>query len=226
MCGIAGSYNTSMFEVLMEANSTRGDFASGIVQLKKKTGHETYKREGLVDFNKDLILDPLKKYYIGHAQAPTSGQRSWQYDTSHPFFSLDWCIMHNGVLTNDEFIRKEQLSWDENPVDTSLIVNLLQEYTSKTSTLKVDEQRKVIKKVLEQLEGTFGLVMVYLPTNAMYLARQGSVLHIDKKGNFSSVKGKTFRLIPEGSIYKIGRSSWERVGGFKTNSPFLFEDHE
>jgi glucosamine--fructose-6-phosphate aminotransferase (isomerizing) len=211
-----------MFEVLMEANAARGDFASGVVQIKKRKGHETFKKEGLIDFDKDLVLDPLSKYYIGHVQAPTSGERGWGYDTSHPFFSLNWAIMHNGVLSNETEIRQKHLPYDENPVDSSLIVNMLEEFTPDAGRVLASGQVDVIKRSLEVLEGTFALVMLYLPTNSLYLARQGSVLHIDKKGNFSSIKGKTFRKIPEGTIYKLSRSKWERVGKFKTNSPYLF----
>lgn len=221
MCGIAGSYDTSMFEVLMEANAARGDFASGVLQVKKKHGHETFKKEGLIDFDSDLILNPLCKYFLGHVQAPTSGERGWGYDTSHPFFSLNWSIIHNGVLTNEESLRK-MMSWDENPVDTSLIVNLLEEFTPDSGTLKVADQLDVVCRTLQGLEGTFALAMVYLPTNNIYLARQGSILHIDEKGNFSTVKGNTFELIPEGKIYKLNRSRWVEAGEFKGKSPFIF----
>ena len=221
MCGIAGSFNASMFEVLMTANTERGDYGGGVLQLKDKHGHETYKKRGIIDFDKDLQLDDAK-YYIGHVQAPTSGERQWSYDTSHPFFSLNWAIVHNGVLTNEKQLREKELSWDENPVDTSLIVNLLEKHTECAGTLKPKDQYDVICRTLSKLEGTFALAIVYLPTNATYIVRQGSVLHFDNKGNFSTIPGITFSVVPEGVVFKLRGNKWVEVGPFKSNSPFLF----
>jgi len=222
MCGIAGSLNSSMFEVLMIANTERGDYAASVLQLKKKFGHETYKKRGKINFDKDLILDDAAKYYIGHVQAPTSGERQWSYDTSHPFFSLNWAIVHNGVLTNEEDLRVKELPWDENPVDSSLIVNLLEKYTEKEGILKNDEQYNIICKALSKLEGTFALAILYLPTNTLYIVRQGSVLHFDDKGNFSTIPGKTFEVVPEGVVFRLKGKKWIEVGPFISNSPFVF----
>jgi len=222
MCGIVGSPNISMFEVMMEANVERGDFSTGVLQLKKRTGHETFKKEGLINFDQDLILDSSKRYYIGHVQAPTSGERGWGYETSHPFFTLDWAIVHNGVLTNDVKIRKNELPHCENPVDSSLIAEILQKNTPGKGTMNLEQQYGIICNALKMLEGTFALAIVYLPTNTIHIVRQGSILHIDQKGNFSTIKGKTFDLVPEGIVYRLNRSKWQEVGPFETKSPFVF----
>lgn len=222
MCGIAGSFNASMFEVLMQANTERGDFSAGVLQIKKKHGHETYKKEGTIDFDKDLILNPESKYYIGHVQAPTSGERDWGYETSHPFFSLNWAIIHNGVLTNEDQLREKEIPWDENPVDSSLIVNLLEKSTTKEGTLSLQEQYNVICEALQKLEGTFALAILYLPSNTLYIVCQGSVLHFDNKGNFSTVPGKTFDPVPEGKVFRLKRKQWVEVGDFTGKSPFVF----
>ena len=222
MCGIAGSSRESMFEILMQANSDKGKFANGIVQLYKKHGHITFKKKHLIDFDKDPILDPKCKYYIGHNQAPTSGKRTFEYDTCHPFFSLNWAIVHNGVLTNEESLRKKVLTNSENEIDSSLIVDLLEKFTATEGTLNVEGQCDVIKQALKKLRGSFALAIVYLPTNAIYIVRQGSVLHYDKKGSFSTVKGDTFELVPEGIVFRLVRNRWTEVGKFRTKSPFVF----
>ena len=51
------------------------------------------------------IEDKKNQYYLGHVQAPTSSQRKWHYDTSHPFETMSWMVFHNGVITNEEAIR-------------------------------------------------------------------------------------------------------------------------
>jgi hypothetical protein len=125
------------------------------------------------------------------------------------------------VLTNEEKLRKK-VPWDENPVDSSLIVSLLQQTTPEKGTMNLTDQYGIICDVLKQLKGSFALAIVYLPTNTIHIVRQGSVLHFDEKGNFSTIKGKTFDLVPEGIVYRLNRSKWEEEGPFKTNSPFVF----
>ena len=220
MCGIAGSFRESMFEVLMEANSTRGNFSQGILQLKHKRGHATTKKRGGINFDTIKYVQDLK-YLIGHCQAPTSSKRTWGYDTSHPFQSGDWTVVHNGVLTNDIELRKMIEGGNDNPVDTSSIAMLLNQNSKKFSTMKPAERVEVISETLGVLRGTFALAMVYLPKRAVYIARQGSILHYDSKGNFSTIKGDTFNEVNEGDIMHLVKKTWTTVGKFKSTSPFV-----
>ena len=185
----------------------------------------TLKQKGTIDFDSDSLSDKLFHqyidYYIGHVQAPTSAQREWLYDTSHPFESLSWSVVHNGVLTNYENIRAQYIDWDVNPVDTAVIPNLLQHFTEQCR----DEcpAPEIIKQTLELLEGTFALCMVDTDCNDVYLARQGSILHYNDKGDFSTLGGEGFKLLPEGVILMLkDNKEWVEVNKFNTKSPFLF----
>lgn len=220
MCAILGTSNLNKFEVLYEANLPRGNFATGIQCLYGANEQQTLKKEGTVDFNQ-IKLDESCSYYTGHVQAPTSAKRSWAYETSHPFESLSWSVMHNGVLTNHEMIKDRYVPWVVNPVDTAVIPALLQYYTEKCH----DEcpGYDIISEVLGLLEGTFAVCIVDTDSNDVYVARQGSILHINDIGEFSTLKGKGFELVPEGDIFMLkDRKAWEQVGTFKTQSPFLF----
>ena len=108
MCAIFGSPHATMVEILYDANKERGNFASSIVQLTEYEQH-VIKKEGDIDFEKTK-LDKKNNYYLGHVQAPTSAQRKWHYDTSHPFETMSWMVFHNGVITNEESIRNRHLS--------------------------------------------------------------------------------------------------------------------
>ncbi|MGA1048814.1 MAG: hypothetical protein ACO3UU_12465, partial [Minisyncoccia bacterium] len=82
---------------------------------------------------------------------------------------------------------------------------------------------EIIKKVLSQLKGTFALCIIDTDCNDVYLARQGSILHYNDKGDFSTLEGKGFKLVPEGVILMLkDYCRWEEVDSFKVNSPFLF----
>ena len=220
MCAIVGSSSASKFEILYEVNLPRGNFASGVVLLHDYSTQEIMKQEGSFDFNKDPIFNGAN-YYFGHVQAPTSANREWSKDTSHPFIGINWMVMHNGVLTNDKKLKK-MVPWDENPVDTSRILQLLQAHCNDSVVSKPKDQINIISSVLSLLEGSYAVCIVNRDTNNLYIARQGSVLHYNKKGDFSTLKGKDFIMLEEGVILKKTPKTWRKAGTFETNSPFIF----
>ena len=220
MCAIIGSNNVSKFEVLYEGNLPRGNFASGVICLYNGNEQQTIKKQGTLDFN-EIELDDRCNYYIGHVQAPTSAARHWSYDTSHPFESLSWSVVHNGVLTNWQELVREFADWDVNPVDTAVIPNLLQQFTEecRSECLAVS----TVKRVLGRLEGTFALCVVDTDCNEVYIARQGSILHYNDSGDISSLEGEGFKLLPEGVIMVLKDfKKWEIADYFEIKSPFLF----
>lgn len=221
MCAIIGSNNTSKFEVLYQANLPRGNFSSGIVGLNGVNEQMTLKKKGTINFDKIQISNLSNRYYMGHVQAPTSAKREWSYDTSHPFESLSWSVMHNGVLTNYKEIRAKHLDWDVNPVDTAVIPNLLQYFTEECEGECPGHE--IIKKALSMLQGTFALCIIDTDCNDVYLARQGSILHYNDLGDFSTLPGEGFKVVPEGVILMLkDYTSWEVVNHFEVSSPFLF----
>jgi glucosamine 6-phosphate synthetase-like amidotransferase/phosphosugar isomerase protein len=221
MCAIFGSPDTTMVEILYQANKERGNFASSIVQLTEYEQH-VLKKEGDIDFEQ-IELDKKNQYYLGHVQAPTSSQRKWHYDTSHPFETMSWMVFHNGVITNEEAIRNKNLSHILNPVDTALIVNLIQLYMERDKSKKPNPI-KYIKKALEDLDGSFAVSIVDCDTNELYLARVGSALHYNNDGCFSTIPGNNYNEVPEGVILRLNRKTnrFNKVGTFKHTSPFLF----
>ena len=83
---------------------------------------------------------------------------------------------------------------------------------------------KVIKQVLEMLEGSFALSIVNCETNDVYIARVGSLLHYNNKGSYTTMPGTDYRMLPEGVIMKLNKRTkrWNKAGIFKTKSPFMF----
>lgn len=221
MCAIFGSFSKTMFEVLHEANKERGNFASSIVAIGID---DVYigKYEGSPDLNKIDYSDDCV-YLTGHVQAPTSALRDWSYDTSHPFESLSWSVSHNGVLTNAHDLRDRFVDFVENEVDTAVIVNMLQLHTELPSNGRPDPVN-IIKKVLNQLEGTYALSIIDTDTGELYIARCGSILHYDNKGNYSTNPGTGYKELPEGVIMRLNKRTkkWNKVEVFDASSPFLF----
>tara|TARA_R110000744_G_scaffold2303_1_gene9408 strand:+ start:2095 stop:2769 length:675 start_codon:yes stop_codon:yes gene_type:complete len=223
MCAIFGSFDTSMFEVLYAANKKRGNFASSVVSLSPDDQY-IRKKKGNINFDK-YTYEPSSNYYSGHVQAPTSANREWHSDTSHPFESLTWLVSHNGVLTNHKKLRRKYCRFIENNVDTAVIVNALEYYTQKAlSDKKRASPEKIIKSVLELLAGTFALSIIFCNTNEMFIARSGSILHYNNKGDYSTMGGVGFKELPEGVIMKLNNKTkrWNKVSTFKSDSPFTF----
>ena len=192
MCAIFGSFDKTMFEILYEANKQRGNFASSVVCVADDDEYIA-KQEGSIDFDK--------------------------FNTSHPFESMSWLVSHNGVLTNDKKLRRKHTRFLENPVDTAVIVELLEKF-SQVNKKSVN----TIKQVLSMLEGSYALSMMHCNTNDIYIARVGSLLHYNNKGNYSTMPGSGYKLLPEGIIMKLNKKTkrWNKAGTFESKSPFTF----
>ena len=210
-----------MLEVLYTANQSRGTFASSFVQLTYDDQF-VFKKEGEIDFNK-VKGSKQCRYNCGHVQAPTSAMRQWSYETSHPFDTMSWMVFHNGVITNENYIRKKYLPFIENPVDTSLIANLIQKFMEDDRS-KNSNPVKYIRKALEELKGSFALSIVDCDNNDVYIARVGSILHYNNKGCYSTIPGKGFTELKEGEIRRLSKKTlrFNKIGEFKHESPFLF----
>ena len=221
MCAIFGTPSESMLEVLYEANKERGSVASSCVQLTYDDQY-IFKKEGEIDFN-EVNLSKRAKYYLGHVQAPTSAQRKWTYETSHPFDTMSFMVFHNGVLTNEDALRNRYFPYIENPVDTSLIVNLIQKFMEEDRG-KGNNPVRYIRQALEECQGSFAVSIVDCDTNELYIARVGSILHYNRSGCFSTIPGKDYTQLKEGTIMRLNKKTnrFNKVGTFKHESPFMF----
>jgi glucosamine 6-phosphate synthetase-like amidotransferase/phosphosugar isomerase protein len=187
------------------------------VTLHENNTQSTHKQQGSIEFPCKHI-DSTSNYYIGHVQAPTSLQRKWETYTSHPFRTRNWSVFHNGVLTNFDSLKEKYIPNSINPVDTSVIPGILEFYT----LCGTDEQKAIID-TLNELRGTFGLCIINHLSNSVYLARQGSILHYNECGEFSTMEAKGFTPLNEGEILILSNyKQLNKVDTFKTTSPFLF----
>ena len=84
--------------------------------------------------------------------------------------------------------------------------------------------KKIIKKTLEQLSGTYALSIIFCDTNEVFLARSGSLLHYNNNGDYSTLGGEGLKEVPEGVIVRLNNKTrrWNKVCEFKHDSPFSF----
>jgi len=74
------------------------------------------------------------------------------------------------------------------------------------------------------LEGSFALSIVNCETNDVFIARVGSVLHYNNRGNYTTMPGAGYKVLPEGVIMKLNKKTkrWNKAGTFEVKSPFTF----
>ena len=221
MCGIYCSNDLTSFEVLQEANKKRGNFSTGIFYCYNKANYNVIKEKDTINWNKTKIPNEKGHLYLGHNQAPTETGREWDEVTSHPFWVGDWIVAHNGVLTNYEELIDEYIPMHDNPVDSSIIPALLDEFEYTHGPCE-DAETEVqnILYTIEKLKGTFALWIVNIKTMNIYIARQGSTLFY-KDANISSIKGQGYKEVLQGVLYNYSYEGLTELDGFVYDSPFL-----
>ena len=80
-----------------------------------------------------------------------------------------------------------------------------------------------VTRVLNMLEGTFGVWIYNKITKRIYLARSGSTLFVklDGTGSFSSMQIDGFSELCENVIYELAEGGITQVGEFEGKSPFF-----
>lgn len=214
MCGIFGSTNKERFETLYNLNRERGDFAFGCLFLTQNRDVQLCEAQpGVVDI--DNFLKDNYFYLLGHTQAPTSSERNFNRDTSHPFIDGNWIVAHNGVLSNFEILKQKYLPEHSNSVDSSIIPSLL-------NFLEDKDELTTVRNVCEILEGTYSLWIFNTQSKNIYLVRCGSTLY----GNllqceFSSYPDVGLDELENNTIFLVTQEGLTKVSTFNGNSPFF-----
>ena len=223
MCGIFGSTNFTNYEVLYDLNKQRGNFSYGCLFIQEETGGMyVTKQEGDLDLKSlDIGIDDHYDIFLGHTQAPTSSERDFKPQTSHPFECGNWVVAHNGILSNFESLRSLHARDSTCNVDSSIIPILLDRI--KTPKIKNPSEIDVISEVLKLLEGTFGVWIYNKISKRIYLARSGSTLFakLDGSGSFSSMSVPRFSELCENVIYELSKTGITQIGTFEGSSPFF-----
>lgn len=223
MCGIYLSSSLPMFEILETVNKQRGNFSTGIFHAYRSANYDIKKYEGGINWDKVKLPhgDIGDFIYLGHNQAPTSSAREWNEHTSHPFTSGDWIVAHNGIITNYNELIDEYIPCHSNPVDSSIIPTLLDEFEYNHGPCEDSESEiQNILYAIEKLKGTFAVWIVNIKTMNVYIARQGSTLFY-KDDNVSSIKGNGYEEVKEGILYGYTSEGIVELDNFIYDSPFL-----
>ena len=130
MCGIFGVISTLIVDKkklsqLVKHSQQRGSDSSGLIYLND--GKYTVNR---ADYNIEKLLNNVKPYesnvVIGHSRLITNGQGDNQ-----PVIRGQICVIHNGIIVNEDEIWTTLSSKRQLQIDSEVIVAIAEEFLSK-----------------------------------------------------------------------------------------------
>lgn len=138
-------------------NDAFGVFCEGITHKKG----DKFEKPGKSEFRR-LVLEQPASFFVGHNRLKTQGDAS-NNDNNHPFEDDNWKVVHNGMITNDTFLKGlYKLNYKEE-TDSAIILALLGHFTKEG-----DKPLTAVKKTAERLYGSFSVVCYNKTNNNIY----------------------------------------------------------
>ena len=236
MCGITFIYsikNTNALEHIfnsLELIQNRGYDSMGICYMNSNTNkHDILKKASTskkdcfellktIYQKKTIESNLFSKFALGHTRWATHGGKT-DYN-AHPHFSQngDIILVHNGIINNFLTIKEFLLTKDYkfySDTDSEVIANLIEYYTLSNN----NNFEEALKKSLQELEGTWALVIVYTKIpDTYYITRKGSPLLLGYNSNYilcssetNGFVGLVYDYIPLGdnNIVKINANNYK-----------------
>jgi len=99
-------------------------------------------------------------FIVGHNRLTTTGTEDKNYN-NHPFELNDFIMVHNGIISNDEDLRKKFKIKSKIETDSYVILWLINHFFNKSKRKnRVKKMKEAIKKTTKKIEGSYS-VFVY-----------------------------------------------------------------
>jgi len=177
MCGIVGyTGQQSAYPILLDALERleyRGYDSCGVA-ISTSTGVALSKQIGFVENLK--TMPPIKEGVsgIGHTRWATVGRPTEENAHPHVDCNCQIAIVHNGDITNYLALREKLMDEGHSfssDTDSEVIAHLVENYAS-------EGQMGSVVRTLEDLEGSYALVVLFANSDLLVVARMGSPLVI------------------------------------------------
>lgn len=192
MCGIVGvispqpltKENVDLFKNAFKKTESRGRDACGIYHYPAKM---KYRFTGSVSEMLDKEEDKLSSYIekesiiLGHTRASTQGN-SENNDNNHPFSTKNFVMAHNGVINNDEDVRKLfkipkkdifRKGHKTPETDSYVIIWLIEHFYEKEKDVV-----KAIQETTKLIGGGYACWLFHKDTKDVYLFRNSNPIDI------------------------------------------------
>ncbi len=187
MCGILGiilkTQNENIINFILDGLiqlQNRGYDSSGICLIENnKFNLIKYASTNEISSLKKIQNDIEKKNLsgtiaIGHNRWATHGEKTDHNAHPHISYCGNWCLVHNGIIENYLSIKNFLLEKNyqfKSETDTEVIVNLIS-YNYKLYNSSI----KAIENTINQLLGTYALLILNKNENIIYFVKNGSPL--------------------------------------------------
>ena len=196
----------NIFKNLFSYNEIRGYDSIGLY-YKIKEKEFLFKNKGCINDNIEKINKHLSKENINfmffHNRAKTQGCFNKNFN-NHPFKNKRFIWLHNGIITNDNELKKKYNLKYKEETDSAIIGYLLEK---KIKDLKPkDSINDKLKELLQELKGSYTFILYDKLKGIIYLIRKDNPLFIGYIKNlnlllFSSTKEGLYNSIQEENIY-------------------------
>ena len=211
MCGIFGIYEqdsnqpkTDTFYNLGKFSESRGKEASGICVIEND---KTFVTKYSDKFSNSQVRNLLSKNkdsknltLVGHTRLETSGSNK-EFKNNQPIESENVIVLHNGIITNFEYLNKKY-DFTENVELDSYVINELIEKNLNSTDLK--------KTIIDTFKELYGEVSVFIYFKKLNLSiiytNTGSIYYTILKNKislFSSEEWITKKFARNDNIYKL-----------------------
>jgi len=178
MCGIFGYFgNREAKPILLQGLKSmeyRGYDSAGIA-VKSKKGIKFVKEVGKVSVLENSLKNQSIEGSIGIAHTRWATHGIPNKTNAHPHFdeNKNIFLVHNGIIENSDSLRKYLQDKGVNFVsdtDTEVVAQLIAHFKNKNGF------EEAVKKALELIEGTYGLVILCKDEEKIVCVRKGSPL--------------------------------------------------
>jgi len=179
MCGIIGcvGVDDSADRVLSGLKNLeyRGYDSAGVA-VSTAEGIAVRKRAGKISdleerFSRGL---PEGEISVGHTRWSTHGPPTDENAHPHTSESADVAVVHNGIISNYETLRKECRGRGHrftSDTDTEVVAHLVERYLDRG-----DDPEAAFRKTVDRIAGSYAIAVLIEGSETVYAAREGSPL--------------------------------------------------
>jgi predicted glutamine amidotransferase len=173
MCGIFGQVASSKvdrknLDILVQHSEQRGMDSSGLIYYENKD--MTYKIDR-ADYKIEKLLKKVEPYssqiVLGHSRLITNG-----LGDNQPVVRDDMCVIHNGIIVNEEEVWNQLKVTRQFQIDSELIVAIAQEHLSEGNDLVT-----LPKKILDLCRGVIACALIIPKMGKMLLFSNNGSLY-------------------------------------------------
>jgi glucosamine--fructose-6-phosphate aminotransferase (isomerizing) len=197
MCGIVGYIGTQdVKEIILsglEKLEYRGYDSAGIAILNEEDIY-VFKEKGRIAKLRESLDDKVSGTLgIGHTRWATHGVPNKINSHPHQSCSGRFTLVHNGIIENEEELRKKYLKDVQftSDTDTEVIVQLIDKFTRDGEPVEL-----AIRHTMSELEGSYALAILDKEDlNTMYAAKNKSPLLAGKGNGFNMLGSDAMAMI-------------------------------